>query len=71
MQDAVGKLLGDGPQDIELYNAKLYDKRNFEKNTRSLKWGYAYHGAGLYNYGFENMEFVVEHVCWRKKISTR
>lgn len=64
IQDTIGNLLRDGPCDIELYNTKLYDKRQFEKNCRSRIWGYAYHGAGLYSYGFAYVEFITETINW-------
>jgi len=66
IQDAISSVLLEGPRDVELYNIKLYDKKHFEKNDRSMVWGYAYHGAGLYNYSFSHVEFVTEIVKWGK-----
>lgn len=49
----------DHSKKVQLYNAKLLNKKYFTENKRSVVWGYPYHAAELYGANFDGMEFVI------------
>ncbi len=49
----------DHSSKVQLYNAKLLNKRYFSENRRSIVWGYPYHSAELYAANFDGLEFTV------------
>lgn len=57
----------DHSSKIQLYNAKLLNKKYFSQNKRDIIWGYPYHAAELYSANFDGLEFVIGIEEWNKK----
>ena len=69
VEEKVGKKLydinyHDHSRKIQLYNAKLLNKRYFTQNKRNFWWGYPFHGAELYAANFDGLEFIVGIEEW-------
>lgn len=52
---------------VQLYNAKLLNRKYFAKNKRDFFYGYPFHGAELYAANFDGLEFVVDVEEWNGK----
>jgi hypothetical protein len=70
IEEKVGKKLYEinyhsHPRKIQLYNAKLLNKRYFTQNKRSFWWGYPFHAAELYAANFDGLEFIVGIEEWK------
>jgi hypothetical protein len=57
----------DHSSDVQIYNAKLLNKKHFSENKRDIFWGYPYHAAELYAANFDGLEFVTGIEEWGGK----
>ncbi len=57
----------DHSRKIQIYNAKLLNKKYFSENKRDFFWGYPFLAAELYAANFDGLEFAIGLEEWNKK----
>jgi len=72
IENSVGKKLrkmqqGRSSHKVQLYNAKLLNKKYFSENKRSRVWGYPFHAAEFHSVNFDGLEFVTNIEEWNGK----